>query len=370
MSNFHSLKIKEVKKETAEAVSVTFEVPANLKEIFEYKPGQYLTLKTNLNGQEQRRAYSICTSPYIEKELTIAIKKVKNGVVSTFLNTQLKAGDSLEVMSAQGRFTPTLNAENKKTYFLFGGGSGITPLISIAKSVLEVEPKSKIHLLYGNLNEESIIFKEQLDQLQNRYSGQFLITYVLAQPKVEKEGGVFGLFKKSKTSWNGKVGILDKKMVNSFVQEHSDGDFSTAMAFLCGPGEMMKSTEELLLSLGMTDKQVMVEWFSDPNAKPAAQTTATGVVNGATVVANIGNKTHTFTVDSKESILDAMRRLNMDPPYSCLAGACATCMAKVTKGSVKMDTCFALDKTEISEGYCLTCQAHPTSPEVELTFKV
>ena len=192
-TTFYKLKIKEVKPATKEAVAITFEVPENLKETFSFTQGQFLTLKFNLKGKEIRRAYSMCSSP-LEKKLTIAVKRINKGLVSNYINEQIKAGSEIEVMPPQGNFFTELSEENRKNYYLFGGGSGITPLFSILKTVLEKEPQSAVFLLYGNQDEDAIIFKEELEQIEKKYAGQFALEHILNEPKKTKPSGFGGFF--------------------------------------------------------------------------------------------------------------------------------------------------------------------------------
>lgn len=365
---FHSLKVKSVTPETSEAVVIAFEVPTELKDTFTYKHGQYLTLKFVLGGKEVRRAYSVCSSPLTDADMAICVKRVEKGLVSTHICKNVKAGDQLEVMAPEGRFTCKLENDHRKDYFLIGAGSGITPLLSIAKSVMEAEPKSQVHLLYGNRNEDGILFQAELERLQKRYSGQFNVEHTLSKPKVEKEGGLFGAFKKGKMNWTGSVGRIDTTKAAKFIEEFRHDDGRPAEYFLCGPSDMMKTVEKYLQNRGEEDKHIHAEWFTSLDA--ADKTTASAGVSGAVVTATLGGKVYTFTPTGKETILDALRKQGVDAPYSCMAGACATCMAKVSHGEVKMDTCFALDQDEVKQGFCLTCQAHPASAEVTLSFDI
>ncbi|MEM6967191.1 MAG: FAD-binding oxidoreductase, partial [Bacteroidota bacterium] len=199
-SIFHTLKVNKVKNETSDTVSLTFDIPDTLKEKFKYDHGQYLTLRFELNGKEERRAYSMSSSP-VESGITVTVKKVKDGKVSTHICSQVRLGEYVEVMAPQGRFTIALNPDVNRTFYLFGAGSGITPLMSIAKTILEREPLSTVFLLYGNRNEDSIIFKSDLDTLEKKYANQLMVTHTLSQPKKEKAGGLGGFFKKAKISW-------------------------------------------------------------------------------------------------------------------------------------------------------------------------
>lgn len=363
--DFHSLKVKKIKRETPDAVTITFEVPQDLKDHFQYTQGQYLTLKMQVNGSEVRRAYSMCSSP-LEEDLAVTVKKVKGGKMSTFLNDQLREGVQMEVMTPDGRFFTQVQEDQKKTYYLFAAGSGITPLMSILKTILEKEPLSRVFLLYGNRHEKSIIFQKQLEELEQRYQGQLSIEHILSQPAREKSKGLSGLFSKGKISWTGKVGRIDKNAVKSFLEDFPNPN-QDAEYFICGPGTMIDTVEFALEEMGIDKKHIHTERFV--NAADKGESTVKGV-EGAQLKVHLDGQIHELVVPPNKTILDALIDLKYDAPYSCTAGACSTCMAKVIKGSVKMEACFALDDDEIEEGYILSCQSHPTSEEVEITFEV
>ncbi len=363
--SFHTLKVKAVRPETQDAVTVFFEVPDALSETFQYLQGQYLTLKFPINGQEVRRAYSMCSSP-IDEDIAVTVKRVKKGVISNYINDNLQAGQTVEVMPPDGRFYTELDADQRKSYYLFGAGSGITPLMSILRTILEKEPQSNIHLLYGNRNEDCIIFKDQLDELEKRYAGQLHIEHILSRPKREKAAGLGGLFKKGKINWAGKIGRIGPDSIREFLDAHP----STTKAseyFICGPGDMIDVAENTLMTLGVDKENIHTERFS--STLPGEQDT-TGDVAGATLVAHLNGETIEVKVPEGKTILDVLIDNKYDPPYSCTSGACSTCMAKVVKGSARMDACFALDDDEVAEGYILTCQSHPTSEEIEVTYGV
>lgn len=365
MSNFHNLQVKNIRQETADAVSVTFDVPADLKEAFQYKQGQYLTLKSNIKGEEVRRAYSMCSSP-IENGLTVTVKRVKGGKMSNYIPDQVKVGDKMEVMPPDGRFYTELDGDNVKTYFMFGAGSGITPLYSIIKTILEEESMSRVHLFYGNRNEDSIIFKEGLDTLEKKYAGQLHVTHILSQPKLQKASGLFGAFKKGKPTWKGKIGRVDAINAAKFLEENPVRTTQVEY-FICGPGGMIDAVEQSLLNRQISDKKIHTERFTVKEKTDA--TTVDGMANARAVV-TLDKKQIEVNVPAGQTILDALIAAKTDPPYSCTSGACSTCMAKVTSGTTKMEVCYALDDDEVEEGYILTCQAHATSEQVELTFDV
>ncbi|MDX9790973.1 MAG: FAD-binding oxidoreductase, partial [Candidatus Kapabacteria bacterium] len=322
-----------------------------------YKHGQYVTLKVPVNGNENRRAYSICTSPVADNKLSITVKKVDDGVVSRYINETLKIGDKIEVMPPLGNFTIDLNPANKGVYFLIGAGSGITPLMSILKTILTVEPLSSVYLLYQNRNEDSIIFSGQLGELADKYAGRFYVTHILSKPS---------------PTWKGEQGRLDSSFIEKFINLNAKDDILKAHFFLCGPQGLMHESEIALKNLKIASYQIHKELFTI--AQSNDETNDSIVLDSADEIITrkvkiiLYSEEIEFLVEPDETVLTAAQREGQDPPFSCQIGACSTCRAKLVSGKVYMDERDSLTDEEIEEGYILTCQSHPLTDDVVVDY--
>ncbi len=355
MPKFHRLKIRDIRRETPECVSVSFEVPPSLIPEYEFLSGQHLTLKTKIDETEIRRSYSICASPN-QGELRVAVKQVLGGAFSTLANEKLAVGDELDVMTPMGNFTLETASQNKKHYVAFAAGSGITPVISMMKTVMHDEPASHFTLFYGNRTTESIIFRDEIEDLKNEYLTRLSVHHILSQEDLGADlffGRIDG--EKSRKFCSRLIDVLD---VDAF--------------FLCGPEPMIFEVKSTLLELGVDEKIVHFELFTAPGAGAVvAQKTwipKPGLLASKITVTLDGN---TFTYNHNqpsETILDAASKTVADLPFACKGGVCCTCKAKLLEGEVEMEVCYGLEKEEVEAGYVLTCQAHPKTSVVVLSF--
>jgi len=347
MSSFYKLQIKEVKRETAHAVSVLFNVPNELKSNYKFIAGQYINLKLTLDGQEIRRAYSICSSPDSD-DLRIAIKSVKNGNFSKFANENLKVGDIIEVGQPEGNFTFEPHFSNQKNYAAFVAGSGITPVIAILKTVLKNEPNSSFVLVYGNKSPEETIFHQELHDLQLQYVGRFFVHYVYSQVKLD--GELFGRIEKSTVNF-----VLNNK--------HKEKEFDKF--YLCGPEEMINLVSNVLKEHNVADKNIKFELFSTSTKE---NTNASSHEGHTKITVLVDDEETTFEMSQKQTVLEAALKQGIDAPYSCQGGICSSCLARITSGTVEMKKNSILTDSEIAEGLILTCQAHPTSSEIYVDY--
>jgi ring-1,2-phenylacetyl-CoA epoxidase subunit PaaE len=356
MSKFETVTVKEVRRETADCVSIAFDIPVTMQTAFAFKQGQYITIKTSINGDEIRRSYSICSSP-LDNELRVAVKKVPGGIFSTWANEELKAGMQLELMPPMGKFFTELNVDANKQYVAFASGSGITPILSIIKTTLLTEPFSRFTLVYGNRNRHSIIFKEALESLKNKFMGRFSIVYILSREKTDAPIH-FGRIDQEKF----------QQLCNTILQPNVVDEY-----FLCGPEEMIFSIKKALEESGIDNKKIHFELFTTgakikkagshiSNSKKEVKSHITIKQDGITFEFDLGFE--------GESILDAALKNGADLPFACKGGVCCTCKAKLIEGEVDMDVNYGLEQEEIEHGFILTCQSHPRTEDVLIDFDV
>ena len=327
---FHTLKVKNLKKETSDSVSISFEIPSELSSSYTFIQGQSITLRQTINGEDIRRSYSICSSP-LDNELRVGIKMVENGLFSTYANKDLKEGDALEVMTPSGHFYTDLNPSQNKQYLAFAAGSGITPMLSIIKTTLATELNSGFTLVYGNKDSSSVMFLEEIEALKNTHLSRFTVHYILSREAVDVP------------ILNGRIDAEKCALMNA----NNLINIKTAdEAFLCGPENMIMSVKDQLIALGMNSKNIHFELFTTPTlAAQANKSLQTEVVANVDRSANAAVSVKidgiTYQIDlpyNGATILDAALKKGADLPFACKGGVCCTCRAKVTKGSVSMDT--------------------------------
>jgi len=356
MSQFHSLTIKEVRPETRDAVSLAFELPENLKDAYRFIQGQYLTLRTLIDGEDVRRSYSVCTGVN-DGELRVAIKKVPGGVFSTFANEQLKAGQVIDVMPPQGKFFTQLDPKQEGNYLAIAAGSGITPILSIIKTTLEQEPKSKFTLFYGNYSTSTTMFREQLSDLKNKYMQRLNLVFIFNREQQDIE------------LYNG---IIDSEKCDALFEQWVKPADLTA-AFICGPLQMTETVRDSLQSHGLDKSKIHYELFTPAGGASVArqdrpETKVDNKLVSEVTVISEGRSLAFELVRNTKSILDAGNEIGADLPYSCKAGVCSTCRAKVVEGEVDMDSNYALEDYELEAGYVLSCQCYPVSDKVVLDY--
>lgn len=355
MSKFVPLKVTKVVRETADASTIFFEAPSDGS--FAYKPGQYLTLKLNVGGESLRRAYSLCSSPITDKELAVTVKRVDHGKVSSFVHTQVKAGDVIEVFPPMGNFKITTDPANARHLILLGGGSGITPLMSILKSILFAEPKSRVSLIYGNRDEASIIFNRELEQLSESHPDRLRVIHILSDPS---------------EAWFGMKGLPLRHVVLGIVQDLMNADNLPKTYWICGPSPMMDESQAALGFLGIDKGGIYREVFTaalpDPDAiaKAAAAEAKRG---DYTITVRLDGKEKQVLVKNNQTVLEAVIGEGMDPPFACQMGVCCTCRAMCHSGKVEMEEDEGLSDTEIAEGFILTCQSHPLTSDVVIEYR-
>lgn len=357
MADFHNLKVADIYKETSDTSVITFEIPKSSQEVFKFRQGQHLTLKADINGEDVRRSYSLCSSP-LENKWKVAVKLIPGGKFSTFVNEELKAGDYLEVMPPSGNFGVECNTEKSKNYIFFAAGSGITPILSMIKTHLAKEPNSTCKLFYVNKTAKSIIFKEELEQLRNTYFGRLEIYYFLTKERrdIDLFNGRFD---------DDKMQVLTKTFID--IPDTSE-------VFLCGPEQMVNYVSDYLVRAGLSKELVHFELFVSGLSKEdikRAERLAQQNVEGTEVTIIDGGKEFFFTMTKEyDNILDAALGAGADLPFACKGGVCSTCKCKVKEGEVEMKINYALEDNEVAQDFVLSCQAVPKTNKVVVDFDV
>lgn len=347
MSQFHKLTIKEITQETEKAVTIGFEVPEHLKDTFQFKAGQYITLKTSIDGNEVRRDYSLCVSPK-SGQLKVAVKEVEDGTFSAYANNKLKVGDVLEVAPPKGHFVFEPNDSKTKNVALFAAGSGITPILSIIKCALEEEVLSKVILVYGNKSTEDTMFLQELLDLQHQYKDRFSIQFVFSQ--TDENDAIFGRIEKSTVNY-----VMKNK------HKHIDVD----AYYLCGPEGMIHTVKDVLTEHDVNAERIHFELFKAAKAEIDESIIPDGRTK---VTVLLDDETLTFEMSQKQSVLEAALDEDIDAPYSCQGGICSSCIARITEGKATMRQNNILTDGELAEGLILTCQAHPTTPTLFVDY--
>jgi len=357
MADFFKLKVADIYKETKDTVVISFEIPDNQKEKFKFKQGQHLTLRKQINGQDIRRNYSLCSSPF-DNQWKVAVKTIRQGVFSNYAFNELKKGDELEVMPPHGEFYVECEPESSKNYIAFAAGSGITPMISIIKTHLHQEPNSTFKLFYLNRTVKSIIFKEEIEQLKNEFFDRFQVFYFLTK---EQRDIPFlnGRFDEE------KLAILTKNFID--VPD-------TAHAFICGPQDMIFLIRDELQKAGMSKEKIHYELFfsgsSEEENKHIAEVLEEKADGTEVTIIDGGKEFHFIMDDDFDNILDGALAAGADLPFACKGGVCSTCKCQVKEGSVKMKINYALEEKEVAQNFVLSCQAVPTSKKVVVDFDV
>lgn len=348
---FHSLRIADVRHETEDTVSISFDVPETLQADYAFQAGQYLTLKAQIDGEEVRRSYSLCSAPH-ENEWRVAIKQVEGGKFSTYANAKLAVGQDMEVMTPTGNFSVTPDNNNDQSYVLFAAGSGITPILSIAKTLLKEESNSSIHLFFGNKGFGSIIFREEIEALKNSNMDRFRVVHILSRENLGNE------IQKGRITAEKCDSLFTAFLKNEQIKG----------VYTCGPEEMILGVKESMTRNGVSEKSIHFELFGTNSTKKTTTAVNTPEVDANVTIILDGDSIDISLISSGESILDAAQKAGADLPFACKGGVCCTCKAKILEGTARMDVNYALEKDEVEAGYILTCQAHPTSEKLIVSF--
>jgi ring-1,2-phenylacetyl-CoA epoxidase subunit PaaE len=355
--HFHKLQVKDVRQETPDCVSIAFDVPTALQNDFVFEQGQNITIKKEIDGEEIRRSYSICSAPF-ENELRVAVKKVDGGKFSDYANSALKAGDVLDILPPTGKFNTKLKTENAKQYLAFAAGSGITPVISIIKTTLQTEPGSRFTLVFGNRGRSSIIFFEELEGLKNKYLNRFNFINILSREKTDAPINF------------GRIDLNKLTELNKLLDYKNTDDF-----FICGPEEMIFCVKEFLEASGIEQKKIHFELFTTPGQRQSSvasrQSSVTDNGPQSKITVKLDGRSFDFNLGfNSENILDAALKQGADLPFACKGGVCCTCKAKLLEGEVEMEVNWGLEQEEVEQGFILTCQSHPKTEKVVVDFDI
>ena len=355
MTEFYPVKIKSVTKETPDTVVLELDMPEELKEEFFFQPGQHLTFKMNFNGEEVRRTYSLCTNPF-DRDFKVAVKSIPNGLFSTYANNELKPGDTLEIMKPSGRFFVPVEPNQARNYVAFAAGSGITPIISMIKTHLALEPQSTFKLFYLNSTSKSIIFKEEIEQLKNRYFQRFHVFFFLTK---EKRDIAF---------LNGRFDDEKMKLISTKFIDIEDTDH----CFICGPQEMIFLIRDAMINAGLPKSKIHYElFFSGESDKSLDSEVSAKKAEGTEVtLIDSGKEFHFVMGDEFDTLLDGALSAGADLPFACKGGVCSTCKCKLLEGKVEMKVNYALEDDELSKNYILSCQAVPTTKKIVVDFDI
>ncbi|MGN6600976.1 MAG: 1,2-phenylacetyl-CoA epoxidase subunit PaaE [Ginsengibacter sp.] len=351
--HFHKLKVKDIRNETTECVSVSFEIPREIEKDFQFIAGQNVTLKKIFNGEEIRRSYSICSAPF-EKELRVAVKKVAGGLFSTFANENLNIGDIIEVLPPTGNFYTPVDEGQKKNYVFIAAGSGITPVISLIKTILATEKESAVTLLYGNKGLASVIFKEQLEALKDKYLQRFDMHNVFSREKTESDFN------------SGRIDEAKMETLSKLVNFKTVDNF-----FICGPEPLIYMAKDFLLKKGIDADKIHFELFTTPvkHRTQILKPVQDEKEEGSEITMRIDGRSFQFRLGyNDKTLLEAGLENGADLPFACKGGVCCTCKAKLIEGEVEMEANYGLEKSELKAGFILTCQSHPRTPKVIVDY--
>ncbi len=358
---YYRLKVDKVISETKDCVSIGFQLDAN-HPLRNYLPGQYLSLRYNLHNENFLRCYSFSSLPK-DEFVTFTVKKTKHGFISKELVENIKIGDELEVSLAQGKFKIPSSAGQKRSHYFFAGGSGITPIISMIKYLLEEEANSSIYLLFSNKNEKDIIFHSYLKEIENKYRGQIKIFFTLT----EKNNNLLQKIFAQKDSWSGWRGRINNELIDKLFKESEDRNKQRDY-YICGPEKLISKIEKILLEKSIESKNIHKEYFSLSSEKKDIKSLHLSHLPASSLSFTLNGQKNNIQLQASEKILDALLREGFEPPYSCSSGACSSCVAKKISGEIIMDSSLALDDNEIKNGYILTCQSRCTSEHVEIEY--